>query len=116
VKTYGTLNIQESYTKSASTMAQSANSTATATNNISDEFKIKVFPNPSNGRFTVQFSDMPDSGSRIDILDLSGKTISTRNISEISEEFNLDNQPAGIYLVKTIIGSSQIIHKLLVNK
>jgi len=94
----------------------SMNSLATSTTNLSGALKIKVFPNPSTGRFTVEFSKIPDSGSRIDILDLSGRIILSRQISGSSEEFNLDNQPTGMYIVKTIFGSSQILNKLIINK
>jgi hypothetical protein len=94
----------------------SINSLATTITNLLDASKIKIFPNPSTGRFIVQFSEISDSGSQIDILDLSGRIILSRNISGSSEEFNLENQPTGIYIVKTTSGSSQIIHKLIISK
>lgn len=99
-----------------SSVIVSSQSLTTGTNILSDEMKIVVFPNPSNGRFAVRFSELPDFGSRIEVLDISGRIITTRQISETTEEFSLDNQPTGIYLVKTILGSSQILHKLIVNK
>ena len=103
------------YAQNGSVLA-SMNSLATSTTNLSDALKIKVFPNPSTGRFTVEFSAIPDFGSRIDILDLSGRIILSRQISGLSEEFNLENQPTGMYIVKTIFGSSQILNKLIINK
>ena len=84
---------------------------------VIDEFvKIDVFPNPSSGRVTVRFSEMPDAGSKIEITDAAGRMISSRLISDISEEFNLDQQSGGLYLVKTILGSNTTIHKLVIRK
>jgi hypothetical protein len=84
---------------------------------VIDEFvKIDVFPNPSSGRVTVRFSEMPDAGSKIEITDAAGRMVSSRLISDISEEFNLDQQSGGLYLVKTILGSNTTIHKLVIRK
>jgi hypothetical protein len=78
--------------------------------------KIDVFANPCRGNFTVRLSEMTVNDGRIDILEGSGRMINSRVISDLSEVFNLQNQASGLYLVKTIIGSNSIIHKLIVNK
>lgn len=83
---------------------------------IDETVKIDVFPNPSSGRVTVRFSEMPDAGSKIEITDVAGRIISSRIISDASEEFNLDQQSGGLYLVKTILGSNTTIHKLVIRK
>jgi len=92
------------------------NNLATATNILSEEVKIDVYPNPCRGNFTVSLNELPNSGSRIEILDMAGRMIMSRQITNQSEVFNLENQVSGLYLVKTIIGSTQTIHKLIVNK
>jgi hypothetical protein len=94
----------------------SIHSLTAATSILSDEVRINVFPNPSIGSFTVQFSELPVSGSRIDILDLSGRVLSSRLVTDIREDFNLNNKASGMYLVKTVVGPSQIHHKLIINK
>jgi len=102
------------YEKNGSVLA-SKKSLTTGTSNLLEVVQIDVFPNPSNGKFTVRFSELPSKGSKIEIFDISGRVISTRPISETSEEFSIDNQTRGLYLVKTSLGSSQSIHKLIVN-
>jgi len=87
----------------------------TGMKNKMDIMKIDVFPNPSDGQFTVRFSQIPDDGSKIDILDISGRKIISRLISENSELFSLAGQAAGTYLVKSIIGSNERIQKLVIN-
>ena len=85
--------------------------------NIGDQLeavKIDVYPNPSVGNITVRFSSLPEEGSRIDILDISGRKVDSRIITGRSEEFNLDHQPAGLYFVKTIIGSNETTNKVII--
>jgi len=101
------------YLKNA-TMLGKLKSLTTSVSNFSDVTKIEVYPNPSQGRFTVRFSDIPVSGSRIDILDLSGRKVASQLINGISEEFDLLGQAAGMYLVKSIIGSVEKINKLVI--
>jgi hypothetical protein len=91
------------------------NALTTGINPTDNLVKIDVFPNPCQGNFTVRFNEIPEQGSRIDILDISGRMITSRNISDESEVFNLPNQASGMYLVKTVIGSNQSIHKLIIN-
>jgi uncharacterized protein YjdB len=87
----------------------------TGIEDISEMVKIDVFPNPSQGNVTVRFSELPAEGSRIDIIDISGRRITSRTITEMAEEFNLGHQAPGIYLVKTIIGSKEKVQKLIIN-
>lgn len=81
---------------------------------MDDLVKIDIFPNPSAGKVNVRFSQLPEAGSRIDILDLSGRKVASRLISGSSEVFNLDREPKGIYLVKAELGTSEVIQKLIV--
>ena len=108
------LNGQMTYERNASVLVKLI-SLGTSTNRFEDLVKIDLFPNPGNGKVTVRFSQMPDAGSRIDILDLSGRRIASREISDISEEFNLENQTAGLYIVKSIIGTTNNTQKLIIN-
>lgn len=76
---------------------------------------IEIFPNPVVNTFTVRFSRMPESGSKIEITDIAGRKIESREIKMIYEEFDVGKQPAGIYLLKSTIGSEKIIQKLIIN-
>ena len=87
----------------------------TGMENQADQMKIDIFPNPGDGKFTVRFSQFPDARSRIDILDISGRKITSRIILETSENFNLEGHAAGVYFVKSIIGSKEIVQKLILN-
>ncbi|MBW8331109.1 MAG: T9SS type A sorting domain-containing protein [Prolixibacteraceae bacterium] len=91
-------------------------SLTTVSKNRYDLARIDVFPNPGVGKVTVRFSELPEAGSSIDILDISGKLIVSRQISGTSEVFNLESQPAGIYLVKSKLMTSETIQKLVIQK
>jgi parallel beta-helix repeat protein len=103
----------KTYSKSATMLGKIPNLT-TSISNFEEETRIEVYPNPSQGKFTVRFSEIPASGSRIDILDLSGRKVASQLINGISEEFDLLGQAAGMYLVKSIIGSVEKINKLVI--
>jgi len=108
------LNGQMRYEKNASVLVKIV-SLSTSSKMLDDLVKIDLFPNPGNGKVTVRFSQMPDAGSRIDIYDLSGRKIASREISDLSEEFNLEQQSAGLYIVKSTIGTYGETQKLIIN-
>ena len=89
---------------------------ATAITNLNDVVKIDVFPNPCQDRVTVRFSKIPEANSRIEISDISGRKLITRLISGNTEEINLDSFTPGLYLVRSILGSTEFVQKLIVNK
>jgi len=107
---------QMNYEKNASVLVKMKSaSITTGITNLDDVVKIDVFPNPCQGKFTVRLNENPEQGSRIDVLDISGHTVASRLITEPSEVFNLGNQPSGLYLVRTTIGTSQKNYKLIIN-
>jgi hypothetical protein len=86
------------------------------TNNLMDEVKIDVYPNPCQGKFNVRFSELPEEKSRVEVTDVSGRKVISRMITDTLEEFELNNFTAGMYFVKSVIGSKEYVHKLIVNK
>ncbi len=90
--------------------------TATGSINLEEAVPIDVFPNPSQGKVTVRFSDLPDMGSRIEILDITGRKVASRIITGAAEEFNMDQLPSGIYMVKSTLGSDIYTTKFILEK
>ena len=80
---------------------------------MSTPFKIYLYPNPSRGKVTVHLSEQIEAGSIIEILDISGRKIASRLISNNSEVFNLDNQPSGLYFIKVTNGSNWATQKMV---
>lgn len=105
---------QAQYAKNSSVLVR-MKSITTEISRFDDLFKIDVFPNPCHGKFTVRFSNLPNAGSQLEILDIAGRIIVSRMITGMNEEFNLDHQASGLYLVKSVINSKETIQKLIVN-
>lgn len=82
-----------------------ATDTVYATANISEleqNSEIILYPNPTQGSFTVELPDMSSYNGEVMIVDVRGRIIYSSAI--MSEELNLSihNQPNGIYIVKII--------------
>jgi len=103
------------YEKNASILIQ-LKSSLTTNKNLNNSISFDVYPNPAKNSVVVRFSKMPETGSVIEILDISGRKIASREVHGISEEFNIENQEAGLYLVKSIMGANAIIQKLIITK
>ena len=69
-----------------------------------NENKISVFPNPSNGIFTLSFQHSLSEDLNITLYDAFGNSIFQMNISSNSMNASIDllSQPNGIYFVKLI--------------
>ncbi len=59
---------------------------------------FKIYPNPNQGDFRIQFPENQNESSKIQILDISGKMILEKLVSGKSEEFSID-VPKGLYII-----------------
>ncbi|MFN7847392.1 MAG: T9SS type A sorting domain-containing protein [Bacteroidota bacterium] len=67
----------------------------------SEDNNINLFPNPTQGMFTMQFGEIIDA--TVNIYNCTGQLISKqKNMSENSLEINLSDQPNGLYIVEVI--------------
>ncbi|HET6555701.1 MAG TPA: T9SS type A sorting domain-containing protein [Prolixibacteraceae bacterium] len=80
---------------------------------ISQSFKIDVYPNPCVDNITVRFSETPTEGSQIEIFDAAGRSVVSREISNNEERISLSQQSPGLYMVKTTIGTKETTTKLI---
>ncbi|MEI7425123.1 MAG: PKD-like domain-containing protein, partial [Candidatus Staskawiczbacteria bacterium] len=64
----------------------------------------KVYPNPTTGLFTLDLSHVDLTSSTVfEIYRMTGEVVASETItSEAQHVFNLDRQPAGIYLLRAI--------------
>jgi hypothetical protein len=111
------INGQMKYEKNASVLLSLKSlSTSTTTKSIENLAEIDIFPNPSTGRITVRLSQIPENKGSIEILDVSGRAVASRIFSGLSEEFNLEKQPQGMYFIKSTFGSIITTQKLIITK
>lgn len=74
-------------------------------------FAIKVFPNPSGGMFT--FKNNTGVINKIEIIDISGKTIKTFTGNKAIVTVDLNKNSAGIYFAKITAGNKTETVKLV---
>ncbi|MCQ2285098.1 MAG: S8 family peptidase [Bacteroidales bacterium] len=78
------------------------------------ESNYTVFPNPSNGRFYVTaLTESPEVSCAI--YDLSGRMVGHEMLTAGVNSINLQNMPAGCYLLKITDDQKVITKKLIVN-
>ncbi len=76
-----------------------------------DAEHISIYPNPSDGRFTIA---LRRSGVALSVVDMTGRTVlekellDTENVIELSDEFH------GVYFLKLRSGSEVVISKLVI--
>ncbi len=75
--------------------------TTQKTQNLSSP-AISVFPNPNNGRFTLQTNKAFASGSKIFVFDMAGRQVFYTITEGYRPELNLGNLPAGNYSLKIV--------------
>jgi uncharacterized delta-60 repeat protein len=72
-----------------------------------DISRIVIYPNPSNGYFTLQIEDLITTKT-IEIYDIIGRKIYFKSIVENKSTLDLSNQPKGIYFYKISDNNSEI--------
>ena len=87
-----------------------------------DDFRspdfMMVYPNPSDGRVIVELSRELEREIILEILDPMGKVLLQQEFPPyflIKEEYNMGDQPAGIYFIRVYNDSHQSIRKLVIH-
>ena len=71
---------------------------------------LKIYPNPSNGVFSIEGSDI----QQIEIYNMYGTLVYSRR-NNLTRVINLGHQPTGVYLVKLRVGGKLVIKTIIVN-
>lgn len=79
---------------------------------------FNVYPNPSNGMFTISISNTNSKKISISIVDILGKevfSLSDNNCTEVyNKQINLENIATGIYFVRLSTDTDVKIQKLII--
>jgi hypothetical protein len=101
---------EKSALKSAENKAVPENQTI-----ISGEKSIKIYPNPNNGQFSLELSNI-ESGATVSIYNMLGERVyRSTATNNISHKINLPEIKKGIYFVKVVDGKVQFTRKMIVN-
>jgi hypothetical protein len=80
--------------------------------------QLVIYPNPTNGRFKVDCTREFKDDVTLESIDAKGKVMLQLMISSqqpIREEFNLSDQPAGIYFIRIYNSSGQVLGRLIIH-
>ena len=119
------------YTERQDTLIETTQHDTTATNNtrkigesnsISKLNNFSIYPNPSNGEFTIKYDILKRANVRVTVYDLKGILI--RTIVDVNNQHqgkyqipvNLNELPNGIYLVNLINGDKKFTERLVIER
>ena len=94
----------------------------TETNSIGlphiSDFQVSVYPNPSNGQFSVKVEVSQSSEVQFEIVDMNGKTVYNEShpctTGTNLKDITLQNIAPGTYLMKVKSGCNLVIEKVVV--
>lgn len=90
----------------------------TGISNVNADLDVSIFPNPSTGQFTIKAQSDNHSIAQIEIIDVVGKVVLTKN-TELSTGnnnilINASELNKGIYFVNTSINNKNNVTKIIV--
>jgi hypothetical protein len=80
------------------------------------EVDIRIYPNPTEGRFMVKIDNAPaeEIAGEIYLLDMKGRLLEKRNIgSERNFDFDLSQEVAGVYILNIHLGKEVSTWKII---
>lgn len=89
------------------------NSLSTSENLI--EF-VRVYPNPTQNYITIQLTNEIVGETKIDLFDIQGRKIISKNTIQNTEELNLSGLTDGIYFLSIQNKNHKIIKKIILKK
>lgn len=77
---------------------------------------LTIYPNPTNGTFTVSYKDITNQNAVINIVNNLGEMVSSENVSGDHPEktFNLSGLAAGAYTVEIVSGNRSIHRQIII--
>ncbi len=76
--------------------------------------QMLIYPNPSQGAFTVNFANLPKGNWTLSVYDVMGRVISSRKIEANLESTTLQINAKGLYFVSLQSGGNRITQKVIV--
>ena len=78
---------------------------------------FKIYPNPSNDIFYIEFSSLLKQDVSVNVLNAIGENILLKQLDKFSGEYtqiiNLDNEATGVYFLKIVTNHGAINKKLI---
>ena len=85
-------------------------------NDVETQNEISIYPNPSNGIFTIELSDQYVNDAKYTIYNSLGEVIETSNMSGETSIIDLRMQPTGVYFLNVLNNGHLSSKKIIINK
>jgi type IX secretion system substrate protein len=87
-----------------------------------EDFSSRIYPNPTGGLLNVEIETGKEDFVQADLYDLAGRFVNNLFTKQIMQpgrsslQFNISNQPHGIYLLKIVTGNKTRTEKIVLEK
>jgi hypothetical protein len=75
--------------------------------------KLALYPNPTSGALFIKTQDSDIEVTTIELMDITGKVISTYDVSNQDIQLDLAGYTAGVYFVKINSNQGSTVQKVL---
>jgi hypothetical protein len=79
------------------------------------EIEIETFPNPTEQSITITLEKVTKGNTIMELTDIQGRALLQREITEEKTNVNLQNFPAGTYLLRVLQGEKVLVKKVVKN-
>ncbi len=76
---------------------------------------VEVFPNPTEQSITITLEKVVKGNTNLELIDIQGRALLQREITEEKTNVNLQNFPAGAYLLRVLQGEKVLVRKVVKN-
>jgi hypothetical protein len=83
-------------------------------NGSHNSLSFKVFPNPNNGQFNIQFPNHTSKDILVTVRNVYGQVVGTVNVKDAKQTSVKMDIPAGIYSVEAVTANSKYTQMLIV--
>ncbi|KAF2514547.1 zinc-dependent metalloprotease [Flavobacterium foetidum] len=83
-----------------------------------ENLNFALYPNPNKGNFSIQFESNSNTGVKILVHDILGRTVYSadfESVADFNQNIQLPNPTSGIYFVTIIDGERRTVKKIVVN-
>lgn len=80
--------------------------------------ELSIFPNPTNGEFTINFIPKSGKGITVEVYDIRGRAIYMQHYNSVSrfeEVISLNNVQSGVYLLRIFDGLQKVTKRIIVD-